>query len=524
MSPVDDLSARRSGLSPAKRILLEKLSQGKNIGIAETPVISRRSPSSSSRLSFAQQRLWFLDLLTPESSAYNILMAVRLEGRLDIAALEQAIKVILQRHEILRTTFISVDGQPAQIIAPACALQIEQSDLSGLAVEQREAEMRRRMTDLARQPFDLAHLPLLRMSLLRLDTEAYALILVIHHIVFDGWSMNIFTRELATLYSALVMGSALTLPELPIQYADFAHWQREWLQGAALDAQLRYWRQQLHGAPAVLDLTPGRLRPPVQTFGGGRQPFVLPSSLADALRILSRQENATLFMTFLAAFKVVLRYYARRDDIIVATDVANRNRIEVEQLIGFFVNQLVLRTDLSGTPAFRDLLCRVREVCLAAYAHQDISFQQLVDALQLVRNPGYNPLFQVSFILNTLPEPIDIPSLTLTPLEIENDTVHFDLICIMTERPESISGVLQYRTDLFPPAMITQMIAHFEAILQQVVIHPEVRLDALDAQLAEAEQQQRRLMKQDFKATSLQKLRDLQQRSGRRGSLRSEDS
>ncbi|HEX8349346.1 MAG TPA: condensation domain-containing protein, partial [Hymenobacter sp.] len=343
-------------------------------------------------LSFAQARLWFLEQLEPGSGAYNIPAAVRLTGSLDVATLEQSLNEIVQRHEALRTTFRMVSGETIQVIAPVKALTLQLVDLRDLPEATQEASVERLATESAQQPFDLAIGPLLRAKLLHLNEAEHVLLLTMHHIVSDGWSMGVMIRELAALYEAFSTGKPSPLPQLPIQYADFAHWQRQWLQGEVLAAQLSYWQQQLAGAQTVLELPTDRPRPTVQTFRGATQFLALPEPLSQKLKSLSQRSGVTLFMTILAAFQTLLYRYTGQEDICIGSPIANRNRSETEGLIGFFVNTLVLRTDMSENPSFQELLGRVREVALGAYAHQDLPFEQLVEALQPERNLSHHPL------------------------------------------------------------------------------------------------------------------------------------
>jgi hypothetical protein len=375
----------------------------KSTVLAKEPEIPRRGVLESCPVSFAQQRLWFLDQFEPSSAVYNIPAAVRITGLLNVAALEQSLNEIVQRHETLRTTFSAVQGEPMQVINPTLALTLAVTDLQQLPEAKREAEVRRLAGQEARRPFDLSQGPLLRATLLRLGEKDHVLLLTMHHIVSDGWSMGVLFREVSVLYEAFATGEPSPLSELPIQYADFAVWQRQWLQGEVLEKQLDYWRKQLEAAPPLLELLTDRPRPTIQAYRGARQALILPPSLTEALKALSLREEVTLFMMLLAGFKTLLYRYTGQGDIIVGSPIANRNRVEIEGLIGFFVNTLVLRTDLSENPTFRQLLRRVREVCLEAYAHQDLPFEKLVEELQPERNLGYSPLFQVMFILQNAP-------------------------------------------------------------------------------------------------------------------------
>jgi len=441
-------------------------------------------------LSFAQQRLWFFDQLEPGLSAYNIPAAVRLKGPLNLAALEQSLNEIVKRHESLRTTFGKVEGRPMQAIAPTLTINLPVVDLRKLPAGERETEVRRLVTAEAQRPFDLSQGPLLRGTVLRLGDEEHVGLLTMHHIVSDGWSTGILIREMATLYVAFCAGGSSPLPTLPIQYADFAHWQRQWLQGEVLETQIAYWKEQLAGAPALIDLPTDHPRPAVQTFRGAHQSLVLPKRLQEGFKALSRQEGVTQFMTLLAAFKVLLYRYTSQDDLIVGTPIANRNRLETEGLIGFFVNALVLRTDLSGNPSFRELLRRVREVCLGAYGHQDLPFDRLVEELHVQRDLSRNPLFQVMVVLhNASLRTVELPGLTLSFVEGDSETAHFDLTLQIVDTEQGLTAALVYNTDLFEVGTIARMLGNFQTLLEAVVADPEQRLSDLPL-LTEAERQQ----------------------------------
>ncbi|MCL5995880.1 MAG: amino acid adenylation domain-containing protein, partial [Chloroflexi bacterium] len=431
-------------------------------------------------LSFAQQRLWFLDQLEPGSPLYNIPVALRLAGPLDANALERCLNEIVRRHEVLRTVFPMVDGQPVQSIQPSLAMVLSVTDLSNLTAMEREAEVLRLATREALQPFDLAHGPLIRTHLLRIGAQDHVVLWTTHHIVSDGWSGGVLMREVAALYAAFCAGQPSPLPELPVQYADFAQWQRQWLQGDVLQAQLAYWKQQLSGSPPLLELPTDRPRPATQTSIGAHHTFDLSPSLARALKALSQREGVTLFMTLLAAFQVLLSRYSHQDDICVGTPIANRDRAEIEDLIGFFVNTLVLRTDLSGNPSFRELLAQVREVTLGAYAHQDVPFEMLVDLLQPERNLNLTPLFQVMFVLQNTPVQIlQLPNTTLSHIEVENGQATYDLTLTMVEDAGNIQGIFEYNTDLFDAATISRMAQHMQILLEGIVANPDEQTSAL---------------------------------------------
>jgi non-ribosomal peptide synthetase component F/aryl carrier-like protein len=461
-------------------------------------------------LSFAQQRLWFLDQLEPGHLAYNVPIGLRLTGSLNVTALEQSLNEIVRRHEALRTTFATVEGRPIQVIAPAQPLTFSRVDLRNLPETEREGEARRLATEEAQLPFELSKGPLLRHTLLQLDQEEHMLLLTMHHIISDGWSLGVFLRELATLYAAFSKGNPSPLPELPMQYADFARWQRQWLQGEVLEAQLSYWKRQLGCSLPVLQLPTDRPRLAVQRFLGTQQSLTLSKTLTEALKALSRQEGVTLFMTLLAAFQTLLHFYTGQNDIIVGTDVANRNRAETENLIGFFVNQLVLRTDLSGNPTFRELLRRVREVTLGAYEHQDLPFDKLVEVLKLERNLSHTPLFQAKLVLQNAPmPPMELLNLTLSTLKIETGTAKFDLLLNVVDTKQGLVGFLEYNTDLFDGSTITRMLKHWEMLLQDVVTQPNNRLNKLKERLAEADMQQQSIKQKELKESNFRKLKNV---------------
>ncbi|BAY41871.1 nonribosomal protein synthetase (plasmid) [Nostoc sp. NIES-2111] len=467
-------------LSPEKRaLLLQKLNQEKGkASPAKIPPQSRDTHKFP--LSFSQQRLWFFSQLEPQSSAYNIPAAIRLTGRLNIAALENSINEIVHRHEILRTTFTVVDEEPVQVISSTTKLQLKIIDLQNIPATARETEALRLATVEAQTPFNLEKDSLLRVSLLRLGETDHVILFTMHHIVSDGWSTGILIRELTTVYQACNRGQPSNLPELPIQYADFAVWQRQWLQGEIYHKQLNYWKQQLGGELPVLKLPTDRPRPAIQTDRGATQTFTLSESLTAALKNLSQQEGVTLFMTLLAAFKVLLHRYTQQDDILVGTPIANRNRSEIEGLIGFFVNTLVLRSNLQANPTFKELLAQVREVTLGAYAHQDLPFEQLVEELQPERDLSHSSLFQVMFILQNAPtETLHLPDLTLNSLKVESQTANFDLTLSMVEVDTELMGSIEYNTDLFNADRITRMWGHFQTLLSGIIAHPEQNLSDL---------------------------------------------
>ena len=435
-------------------------------------------------LSFAQQRLWFLNQLEPKSAAYNITAALRLTGALDTTALERSLSEIVRRHEALRTTFVARDGEPTQIIQPAQAVTLPLFDLSQLPATQREQAAQQLLAQEASRPFDLATGPLLRAGLIRLSAEEHIAALMMHHIISDGWSIGALVKEVRALYEAYSTGKESPLAELPIQYADYAVWQREWLQGAVLDEQLSYWRRQLRDAPAVLELPTDRPRPRVQSYRGAHEMFEVSAGLTNELKALCRREGVTLFMTLLAAWKVLLHRYTGQDSIPVGSPVANRGRAETHDLIACFINTVVLHTDLSGNPDFHELMRRVREVTLEAYAHQDLPFEVLVEALAPERKSNYTPLFQVWFVFQNAPlQPLELPGLTLQPLPAEGRTAQFDVALSLQESEQGIEGHLDYNTDLFNADSIVEMRKRYVLILEAMIANPGMQL--LDIPLGE---------------------------------------
>jgi amino acid adenylation domain-containing protein len=471
---------RMQPLAPAKRALFARLLQQYGVGVTATPIMPRPPDGRDAPASYSQQRLWFIQQLDPANLAYNIRSAVRFSGPLDLAALEQSLNALIARHEILRTTFVEVAGEPAQHVAPALHLSLAVSDLRALPADEREAHALQLANAEVYQPFDLLRGPLLRASLLRLADAEYVFLLTMHHIISDAWSIPIVAHELGHLYQAARQGQPATLPELSMQYADFAHWQREIVQGERIERQLHYWKEQLAGAPEVLTLPTDRPRPPVQTTHGAAETFALPEILSHELRALGQREGTTLAMTLLAAFQVLLARYAGQTDIVVSMSMANRGRRELEALIGPFYNLLLLRADLSGSPSFRALLGQVRRVALAAYEHQDVPFEKLVEALQPKRDPSYGPLAQVMFLLHNTPAALlELPGVSVAPFGTEKVTTQYDLLLRMREADGQLYGQLEYNTDLFDAATIARMAGHFCALLESSVADPDQPVSAL---------------------------------------------
>ncbi|HEY0738041.1 MAG TPA: condensation domain-containing protein, partial [Herpetosiphonaceae bacterium] len=465
-------------------------------GLVHMPPLARVARDQPLPLSFAQQRLWFLDQLDPDKPLYNIPVALRLSGVLNVAALERSLAAIVERHESLRTTFPLVDGQPIQQIAPYVAMTLPIIDLRSLPADARETQARQLMWTEAQQPFNLSAGPLLRALLVQLGETDWIMLLTIHHIISDGWSMGVLVRDLIAWYTTCVRpdptdGADAPLPDLPIQYADFAVQQRAWLTGAVLDAQLTYWQQRLGGELPLLELPTDRPRPATQSFQGAAYQFLLPKSLSQALTTLSQREGVTLFMMLLAAWQTLLARYTAQEDILVGSPIANRTRQEIEGLIGFFVNTLVLRTDLSGQPTFREVLQRVREVTLGAYMYQDLPFEYLVEALHPDRDLSRQPIVQVLFALQNAPmPPLEVDDLTCTPLDFVSDTAKFDLTLSMWEQEDGLSGTLEYATDLFDAERIERLAAHFTTLLAACVAQPDQSISTFPL-LTAAEQQQR---------------------------------
>ncbi|MGA9118210.1 MAG: amino acid adenylation domain-containing protein, partial [Bacteroidota bacterium] len=434
----------------------------------EALVLSRTRDTGEAPLSFAQQRLWFLDQLEPGSAQYHIPGALHVRGRLELSTLRESINEIIRRHEILRTVFASEDGRAVQRVKPELVLEIPLEDLRKTAAGLREAESLRIVQEEATRPFDLCAGPLVRARVVQLAEEDYHLVFVMHHIISDGWSMGVLIRELALLYRAFSAGERSPLEELTIQYSDYAGWQREWLKGEVLDGELDYWKHKLSGTPRVLELPYDRRRPAVQSDSGAQYEFSLSAQLTCSLRELSRRENATLFMTTLAALNTLLWRYTGEQDVCVGTPIANRNRAEVEGLIGFFVNTLVLRTDLSGDPSVRELIRRVREAALEAYEHQDVPFEKVVEAVKVERDLSRTPLFQVMFVMQNVPgEVLELSGVRLEPMSVETGVSPFDLTVTLTEEGDALAGAMEYNTDLFDRETIAQMVKHFTMLLEE---------------------------------------------------------
>jgi non-ribosomal peptide synthetase component F len=453
------------------------------------PPIERVPRTGPLPASFAQQRLWFLDRLSPGSPAYNVPVAVLLEGRLDADALRRAMNEVVRRHEVLRTTFADSGGVPVQVVADSLGLELELDDLTAVPEDQRLAAAVEIVRREAARPFDLARGPLVRAGLIRLAEERHVVRVTMHHIVSDGWSLGVLIREVSALYDALRRGEGSPLPEPAIQYADYAAWQVRWLAGEVLARQLEYWTGRLAGLPP-LDLPTDRPRPAVPSGIGDERYSVLPKDLLDAVKALSREEGATLYMALLAAFQALLHRYSGQDDFAVGSPVAGRSRPELEGLIGFFVNTLVLRADTAGDPSFRELLRRTKRTAIDAYAHQDLPFERLVSALRPDRESGRSPLFQVMFSLLNAPLPaLRSPGIMLTPLEAPSGTAKFDLTLFAAETAAGLRYGVEYSCDLFDATTVDRLLGHYRVLLESIVDDPDRPIGALPM-LTEDERQQ----------------------------------
>ncbi|HEX2187467.1 MAG TPA: amino acid adenylation domain-containing protein [Longimicrobiaceae bacterium] len=432
-------------------------------------------------LSFAQQRLWFIDRLQPGTAAYNVPAALRLRGRLEVPALRAALDALVRRHESLRTRFPTVDGEPVQQVEPPAPVPLPVVGLDGLPRDRREAAVLRLAEEEALRPFDLARGPLMRATLLRLDAEDHAALFTLHHAVSDGWSVDVLTREVSVLYGASTRGEEPRLPPLPVQYADYAAWQRQWLTGEVLDAQLRWWRDRLAGAPPVLELPTDAPRRPAEAAPAADAPFALPPEATRRLREAARREGATPFMALLAAWQLLLARWSGQDDVSVGTPIAGRGRTELEPLIGFFLNTLVLRVEVDGGRGYRELLARVRETTLGAFAHQDLPFERLVEELQPERSLTHTPLFQVMFTLENVERhaALELGGLRMEPLPTGGGVSQFDLNFVLQEDADRIGGGLRYRSDLFEAATAERMLRHFRLLLDAVLEDPERAVAAI---------------------------------------------
>ncbi|HSP79188.1 MAG TPA: condensation domain-containing protein, partial [Myxococcaceae bacterium] len=480
---MSDLAKRIANLPPEKREkLLRRLEEEAKAKAAQrTPEPeAARDRSQPMPLSFAQHRLWFIDRMQPGLAVYNLPALFQVEGELDVGAFAWSLEALVARHEVLRTTFAEEKGQPVQVVTPSLKVELPVKDLRGLPEQELAAEAERLAREEMLRPFELARGPLMRAALLRLGEREHLVVLTLHHIVFDIWSMGVLLRDLTELYAARLAGREPRLPPLPMQYGDYARWQRESLRGQVLEQQLSYWRKQLEGL-TMLELPVDRPRPAVPSFRGAAHVFVIPRSRVESLQKLAQRQGCSLFMVLLAALKVVLARNSGQTDVAVGIPIAGRSRRELEGLIGFFINTLVMRTELSGDPSFLEVLRRVRETSLGAYAHQELPLEHLAAELQPERDPGQTPFYRVSFNLQNAPlGAIDVPGLTLRPRKAAVGMAKLDLSLHLTEGAEGLSCVWEYSTDLFEAGTVERMAGHYERVLEQVVEEPERRVGELE--------------------------------------------
>jgi amino acid adenylation domain-containing protein len=477
---MDQKSIAAAGLSVEQQELLAYLLMEEGVELPQQQTVSRREHSDNTPLSFAQQRLWFLDQLETGNSIYNVPLPIHLRGNLDIVALEKTLSEVVRRHEVLRTTFALVEGAPVQIIAPAQALSLPITDLQTLSPEEGKQTAERLVEEEAQLPFDLSTGPLLRAKLLRLSEQEHVILFTLHHIVSDGWSLGVLVKEVASLYEAFSRGDESPLEELAIQYADYSIWQRGWLSGEVLEKQLSYWREQLTGAPPVLELPTDRPRPAVQSYRGAHALVEIDKEIVEGLKGISRQEGATLFMVLVAAFQTLLYRMSGQSDISTGTPIAGRTRAETENLIGFFVNTVVLRTKIEGGESFRGLVGRVKEVTLGAYGHQDVPFEMLVEELKVERDLSRTPLFQTVMVLQNAPQvEFKLGDLQLSPIATQGTTAKFDLTMELQENASGLNGFIQYNTDLFDEATIGRLLRHFNKLLKGIVANPDQTIERL---------------------------------------------
>ncbi|HEX7332126.1 MAG TPA: condensation domain-containing protein [Pyrinomonadaceae bacterium] len=468
-------------LSAEKRKLLEALLKEQGIDPLQVLPIPRRRDSRSGPLSFAQQRLWLVERFTPGGGFYNIPSGMRFEGRVNVLTVEQTLNEIVRRHEILRTAIQVIDGQPLQIIETELRPDFSYVDLSTLDESVKKTVAERVIREQTQKLFDPSRGSMLRATLVALGPSDHLMVIILHHLVTDAWSNSLLISEMGQLYQSFRQGLPSALPELPVQYADYAEWQRQWEQHETLDAQLHYWTTQLAGAPRRLELPTDHPHPPFRTFRREHRAFTWPLELSTAINALGRTENVTLFMILLAAYQVLLHRYTGQGRISVGSPVANRRRSETRSLIGCFINIVVLCTDLQGNPTFRELLQRVREVTLGAYAHQDVHFEQLVKALQPERDPTHTPLVQATFTLQNVPlESPQMSGLTFRPVDVGIPAVEHDMSLIMDSRENILSGVLVYNSDLFEAGTIDRMLIHLRATLEQATSDPDIAILRID--------------------------------------------
>ncbi len=482
---MNNISERISALTPEQRALFEARLKQKGLRTEVTAVqaIPRRQDRDSATCpaSIDQERLWFIDQLQPGNTAYNIFNASRIRGSLNVPIMERVINELIQRHEVLRTTLKSVDGLPVQVIAPALKITLEPVSLEHLSEAERYDEAVRLTTEEFARPFDLENGPLVRVGLLRLAQDDFVLQVNMQHAITDRWSFAVFEKELAVLYQAFATGHPSPLPELPIQFADYAVWQRERLNGDEYKKDLEYWRKQLAGAPFVLDFPTDFPRPPIQNFRGARVYVSYPKSLLDGLKELSRREGVTMFMTLMAAFKTLIYRYTNQHDVLISTPIGTRLRPETENLVGYLLNLLIVRTDLSGDPTFRELLKREQDACVGAFAHQEVPFGKLVQELKPVQDPSRNPIAQVAFLYLDFPEATAMQFLGLTAnhIDIDNGASRFDITLAMTETPDGFTVSIEYIRDIFEHDRMERMAQHLKVLLSSIIANPDAHLSEL---------------------------------------------
>ncbi len=482
---MNNISERISALTPEQRALFEARLKQKGLRTEVTAVqaIPRRQDRDSATCpaSIDQERLWFIDQLQPGNTAYNIFNASRIRGSLNVPIMERVINELIQRHEVLRTTLKSVDGLPVQVIAPALKITLEPVSLEHLSEAERYDEAVRLTTEEFARPFDLENGPLVRVGLLRLAQDDFVLQVNMQHAITDRWSFAVFEKELAVLYQAFATGHPSPLPELPIQFADYDVWQRERMNGDEYKKDLEYWRKQLAGAPFVLDFPTDFPRPPIQNFRGARVYVSYPKSLLDGLKELSRREGVTMFMTLMAAFKTLIYRYTNQHDVLISTPIGTRLRPETENLVGYLLNLLIVRTDLSGDPTFRELLKREQDACVGAFAHQEVPFGKLVQELKPVQDPSRNPIAQVAFLYLDFPEATAMQFLGLTAnhIDIDNGASRFDITLAMTETPDGFTVSIEYIRDIFEHDRMERMAQHLKVLLSSIIANPDAHLSEL---------------------------------------------
>jgi hypothetical protein len=507
---MDHVEERIAQLSPEKReLLMRTLRAKKSETAAPSKIVARPRTSNEAPASFAQQRLWFLWQLEPESAAYNMPGALRVRGSLDYAALQHTLDEIVRRHETLRTTFKDTEGQAMQVIGRADrGVPLTRISIAHLPEAERDAEASRLASVEGHTPFDLANGPLIRATLIELGPDDYAFLLTMHHVISDGWSIGVLVNEIVAIYEAARRGEPTPLPDLAVQYADFSIWQRKHLSGETLARYWRYWLEHLGSSLPELELPTDFPRPAHFTDRGAMKMVVMSKAQTSGIKALCLKERVTLFPLLLAAIQTVLHCATGRDDITIGTDVANRNRAETEQIIGFFVNQLVLKVGFSGNPTLRQVISRAWETSLGAYAHQDFPFDFLVRELNPRRDPSRTPLFSVKFVLQNTPiVELSLSGLTILPLTYENSTAKFDLLFSTQEEAGQLVNVVTYKTDLFKPATIERVMRHLELTLQTFVDRPEMPLDQFRLTLDEYERDYQKARQNEFKEANRRKLK-----------------